>query len=71
LDLYNIEYKEFQAKQKEIIQNIQCDEDKLKETIERKKQKEVDKLTDALKEREKTIFQMQCRMIELETLIKN
>jgi hypothetical protein len=63
--------QEFQAKQKEIIQNIQCDEDKLKETIERKKQKEVDKLTDALKEREKTIFQMQCRMIELETRIKN
>ncbi len=61
----------FQAKQKEIIQNIQCDEDKLKETIERKKQKEVDKLTDVLKEREKTIFQMHCRMIELETRIKN
>ena len=56
----------FQENQKEIIQHIQLDEDKVKENIEKKKQKEIDKLTDALKERDKHNFQLQCRIIELE-----
>lgn len=59
----------FQARQTEIIQNLQCDEDKVKETIEKKKQKEIDKLTETLKERDKAMFQMQCRIIELERTI--
>ena len=63
-----LKYKldEVESTHKEIIQNILCDEDKLKESIERKKQKEIDKLTDALKERDKRLFQLQCRMIEME-----
>jgi hypothetical protein len=55
---------------KEMIQNILHDEDKLKESIEGKKQKEIDKLNDALKERDKRLFQLQCRMIEMEGKIK-
>lgn len=58
--------QQFQEKQNEIIRHIQTDEDKLKESIERKKQIEVDKLIETVKERDKRIFNLQCRIIELE-----
>jgi hypothetical protein len=52
----------FQNKQKEIVNGIQKDEDKRNLSL----MKEVNKLNELLKEKDKTIFQQHCRIIELE-----
>lgn len=52
----------FQAKQKEMVKEIQKDEDKLKLSL----MKELEQVKELLKEKDKKIFQQHCRIIELE-----
>ena len=51
--------------QKEIIRNIHESEERLKQSIERRKQKEIDALLETLKARDKEIFYLTTQLMEL------
>ena len=63
-------YLEMIEQQKEIIQTLvsekKADEDKLKTEIEKKWMEKMNELTEKVLEKDKLIFTMQCRIIELE-----
>jgi hypothetical protein len=56
--------------QKEIIRNIHENEKRFKESIERRKQKEIDELLETIKARDKEIFYLTTKLIELNNELK-